>query len=123
MDSRRNGASFNKEVADGGSVDECEETTPLVDDVLVVVGDGVSLSVEDTSVLCILLTYHQVGIIACAEVDVGKQLGINLREASVDHTCKDVEVFHIVEQIVAILVLFGEEVNVVINIDGIYLLG
>ena len=73
VDAPRHDVAFHTEVADGGSANEAEEAAVVVAEV-VAVGDGVSLSVELAGIGCGLCADHQVGCLALAQVDVGRQL-------------------------------------------------
>ena len=87
MDVRRIGLAFYSQIADCCAIDCTEEAAPLLCHTLafVMYGNGVPLSVEDASELCILCTNHCVGEFGFAQVDVSKQLAIDLCVTRIDH--------------------------------------
>ena len=121
MDALHDGIALYAEVADGGAVQVAEQAAVVVAH-LVAVGDGVSLSVERAGELCVLAAYHEGGVVALAQVDVGHELGIGLRSASANQPCEDEVVLRGAEEVVAVLFV-GEEVDVALGVDGKGFLG
>ena len=102
--------AFDAKVADCGSIDEREEAAPLFRYVLVVIGDCMAASVEDTSVLSSFRTDHEVWVFCFAQVNVRQEFGIDPVGSAIHHVGKDDEVRLVAQEEVSIF-LFGIETD------------
>ena len=80
------------------------------------IGDGVSLSVKDTSewFVVVLTANHCVGELTFAQIDVCHEFGIELRLPGTNQACEDEVVPRGAEEIIAVL-FFGEESNLLVS--------
>ena len=76
VDVCRYDSSLHVQIADRSVLNGAEQAAPLVGNVRVVISNGMEVTVEDSREPVGLACNHQVGIVACGQVDIGCQFRI-----------------------------------------------
>ena len=114
MDVRRSNTALDIKVADGGTIDEGKQSAPLVWDDSIVIGNGVTATIEGAGILTGLCTNHQAGIVACAEVDINCQESVDVCRSIAYLRGKPIEFLCRVDDVVAVSILSADGADAIL---------